>query len=235
MKLIKTYKYKLKLSKKQSYLIDSWIGTSRYIYNLAKETKLMAYKSGFNLSKYDLMEQLVDLKDVEWIKSVPAHTLQNVIERLDRAYLNYFRKLKSGEIAKDKAIYIAKRLSKGLEINENKLMNFGKPKWAKKDEYNSILFKQSYNILRIKKGVINLPKLGEVKFFKDRLPDGDLKTATIKKEHNAYFICVTFESQSKNLYPTDENQVVGLDMGIAYFSVDSNGKFVRTSIAHAVR
>lgn len=191
MKLIKTYKYKLKLSKEQSSLISSWIGASRFVYNIAKETKVEAYKYGISLSKYDLMKQLVDLKDVEWIKSVPAQSLQNVIERLDKAYQSFF---KGG----------------------------GFPKWAKKDEYNSILFK---SINKTENG-FSLPKIGEVKVFKDRSPEGELKTATIIKEHNAYFVCVTFECQSKNLYPTNDNQVVGIDMGISYFSVDSNGCFV---------
>lgn len=191
MKLIKTYKYKLKLSKEQSNLISSWIGTSRFVYNLAKETKVEAYKYGVSLSKYDLMKQLVELKEVEWIKSAPAESLQNVIERLDKAYQSFF---KGG----------------------------GFPKWAKKEKYNSITFKT----VKKKNGNFILPKIGEVKVFKDRAPEGELKTATIIKEHNAYFICVTFECQSKNLCPTDENQVVGIDMGISYFSVDSNGCFV---------
>lgn len=203
-------------------LVSSWIGASRYVYNLAKETKQTAYKSGVNLSKYDLMKQLVALKEVDWIKSVPSQTLQNVIERLDTSYQNYFAKLKNGEINQKKSEYVVKRLSKGLAINLHKLADFGKPKWAKKDEYNSILFK---SVSKTEKGY-SLPKLGEVRIFKDRIPNGELKTATIIKEHDAFFICVTFESQSENLYPASENQAVGIDMGITYFLVDSKGCFV---------
>jgi len=220
--MIKTYKYKLKLSKIQSDLINSWIGASRFVYNLAKETKINAYRSGVRLSKYDLMKQLIELKDVEWIKSVPSQTLQNVIERLDFAYQSYFRKFKSGEITKAKKEYIAKMISKGLNINENKLADFGKPKWAKKDEYNSILFK---SVTQIKNG-FSLPKIGDVSVFKDRIPDGKLKTATIIRENSAFFICVTFECEPRNLYPVSENQAVGIDMGVAYFLVDSNSCFV---------
>ena len=56
------------------------------------------------------MKQLVDLKDVEWIKDVPSQSLQNVIERMDLAYQSFF---KGG----------------------------GFPKWAKRNEYKSILLK----------------------------------------------------------------------------------------------
>ena len=188
---------------------------------MAKETKTNAYKSNKkNISKFELMKQLVDLKDVDWIKAVPSQSLQNVIERLDTAYINYFRKLKSGEIKQAKNIYIAKRLEKGLKINKNKLINFGKPKWAKKDRYNSILFKS----VKLKEKWFMLPKIGRIKIFKDRLPDGNLKTAIIKKENNNYYLCVTFEKQPEHLLP-NENQV-GIDAGITYFSVDSNGCYI---------
>lgn len=187
-----TYKYKLKLTSEQSIQINSWIGTCRFVYNLSLETKIHAYRSfGISLSKFDLMKQLVDLKEIEWIKDVPSQTLQNVIERMDCAYQSFF---KGG----------------------------GFPKWAKKDAYNSILFK---SVKKTEKG-FDLPKIGAVKIFKDRQPKGKLKTATIIKEQSQYYICVTFEIESKNIFPTYENQVVGVDMGITYFLTDSNGCFV---------
>lgn len=192
MKLIKTYKYKLKLSKNQSALIDNWIGTCRFIYNLALETKITAYKSGVSLSKYDLMKQLVELKDIDWIKSVPSQTLQDVIDRLDLTYQNFF---KGG----------------------------GFPKWAKKGEYNSIKFK---SINKISDYVFNIPKIGNVTIFKDRIISGELKNATIIKENNAYYICIAVGVESKNMYPVNDNQIIGLDMGISYFLVDSNGNYI---------
>lgn len=92
MKIIRTYKYKLRLRPEQSKRIDSWIGTCRYVYNLALETKINAYKSGnINLSKFDLMKQITDLKDINWIADVPSGTLQQVCERLDRAYRTFFK------------------------------------------------------------------------------------------------------------------------------------------------
>ena len=189
---MKTYKYKLKLTKEQSNRVDSWIGASRYVYNLALETKIEAYKQRkISLSKFDLIKQLVDLKDIEWIKDVPSQSLQNVIERMDLAYRSFF---KGG----------------------------GFPKWAKRNKYKSILFK---SVKQNQKGFI-LPKLGFVNIFKDRMPSGALKSATIIKENNSYYLSVTFDYISENLYPTNESQVVGIDMGISYFLVDSNGFFV---------
>lgn len=193
MKLMRTYKYKLILTKSQSNRIDLWIGTCRFIYNLALETKSEVYRNAnISLSKFELMRQVSELRQsFEWISDVPSGCLQNVIERLDSSYQTFF---KGG----------------------------GFPKWAKKDYYNSISFKY---VSETENG-FKLPKIGKVKIFKDTFPKGVLKTAIIIKEKNSYFICITSEVESENLYPKNENQVVGLDMGIAYFLVDSDGCFV---------
>lgn len=162
------------------------------MYNLALETRIHAYRScRIHLSKFDLIKQLPDLKDINWISDVPAQSLQAVVERMDSAYQSFF---KGG----------------------------GFPRWAKKDQYNSILFK---TVRRTRKGFV-LPKLGEVKIFKDQEPKGEFKTAIITKQQNDYFICIACEVESENLYPTDKNQVVGLDMGITRFLTDSNGQFI---------
>lgn len=113
MEIIKTYKYRLRLSKAQESVIDSWINTSRAVYNLALETKMYAYRShGISLSKFDLMKQLTECRaEFPWMKEVPVHTLQATIERMDSAYQSFFR-------------------------------GGGFPKFARKGKYNSILFKQ---------------------------------------------------------------------------------------------
>jgi len=112
VKITKTYKYRLRLSKKQSETLDNWINTSRAIYNVALETKIYAYQTHkVSLSKFDLMKQLTECrKEFDWVNNVPSQTLQDVIERMDKAYQTFF---KGG----------------------------GFPKFARKDRYNSITFK----------------------------------------------------------------------------------------------
>ncbi len=88
--MIITYKRKLKLTKQQQHRVDSWIGACRYVYNLALETRIEAWKKQQSIGKYELMKQLPNLKDVAWIADVPSQSLQNVIERLDVAYQKFF-------------------------------------------------------------------------------------------------------------------------------------------------
>lgn len=101
----------------------------------------------------------------------------------------------------------------------------GFPKWANKRKYNSIKFKQDGKGLRIDGSAIHLPKLRWTKFFKDSPITGNIKTATITKEPTGYFVSITTDAV-KSIQSQDENQILGIDMGITHFAVDSNGGFI---------
>lgn len=161
--MIRTYKRKLILNKSQEQRIASWIGTCRYVYNVALEIQIQSYKAfQKKLHKFELMKQLTEIKDIEWIADVPSQTLQNVIDRLDRSYQNFFRTYKSGG---------------------------GFPKFANKHKYKSILLKS----LKVNQHSVILPKIGKVRMFKDASIEGNPKTATIIKEPTGYFICIQCE------------------------------------------
>jgi len=98
----------------------------------------------------------------------------------------------------------------------------GFPKFANKRGYRSILLKS----VKVVGNKVVLPKLGKVKMFKDGEIKGTPKTATIIKEPTGYFICITCDNIIKNIQSKDESQILGIDMGITYFAVDSNGKFI---------
>ena len=61
--MLKSYKYRIYPNKLQEELINKHIGSYRFIYNLALETKNAAYLGQKNsLSCFDLAKQLPDLK-----------------------------------------------------------------------------------------------------------------------------------------------------------------------------
>jgi putative transposase len=203
-----TYKRKLKLSKIQEDRLNSWIGTCRFVYNMGLEIKKESWKNKqMNVSAYDLMKQLTEIKDYDWVKDVPAQCLQNSLERLDRSYKNFYRTIKIGG---------------------------GFPKFKSKKIYKSIVFKQgnlkqNHALIElVSKNTIKLPKIGQLTFFKDKtLIIGKIKTVTIIKEPTGYFICIVCDEVSKNISNTNESQVIGIDMGIANFCVDSNGDLIQ--------
>lgn len=191
MIVTKTYKSRLRLSKTQAATIDNYINTCRAVYNLALETKMYAYKSqGVSLSKFDLINQLPDLKSgFEWVKEVPAQTLQGVIERMDTAYQSFFR-------------------------------GGGFPKFARRDKYNSVLFK---NVKQVSRYVFKLPKIGTVTIFKDRQPVGELRTATVSRTNGKYYISIVTSQEVDDQSVSSDSQV-GIDMGISFFASLSTGE-----------
>ena len=110
--MIKTFTYKLYKNKRVERKFYQWLGTCRYVYNVAKATKEYAYQAGVSLSKYDLIKQLPACKELDFVKQVNAQTLQSVIEQLDQSFQNFFKK------------------------------NASYPKWASKHKWRSFGFKQ---------------------------------------------------------------------------------------------
>ena len=98
----------------------------------------------------------------------------------------------------------------------------GFPKWAAKHRYNSILFKS----VQIEGNIVTLPKLGTVKTFKDQFVHGKPKTATIIREYDGYYICITSRIAQHPVRLASESQAVGMDMGIAHFCVNSAGEYI---------
>ena len=162
--MIRTYKRKLILTKEQSNRISSWVGACRVVYNLGMEIKQASYKStGKSVSKYDLLNQLPDLKkDFDWIADVPSQTLQGAVERLDRSYQNFFRNFKKGG---------------------------GYPKFASKKTFKSILLKS----ISVNGNFASIPKIGSLKMFKDSEIKGKPRTAQIIIEPTGFFICIQCE------------------------------------------
>ena len=107
----------------QTAEIEQWINICRLVYNLALETKMYAWKSyGISLSKYDIQKQLPGLKkEFPWMQAVHSQTLQDVVERMDRSYLNFFRGSGYPKWAK-KGIFNSFAFKQGVAIDNNHLV-----------------------------------------------------------------------------------------------------------------
>lgn len=221
--MLKTLQFKVYNNKSTQKKYDEWIGICRYVYNLAKETKEESYKKGLKLSNYDLQKQFTDCKkEYKWLSKVHSGTLLSVFDKLDNTFLKYFRDLKNGKIKKDKDKYLNNKLSKGLLPNWKKYYNIGKPKWAKKEEYQTLEFKS----IQQKEDYFILPKFGKIKVFnKEYITKYNVlkwKTGKLIKKADGLYLSVYVEIPDKQ--PTNKNQVCGIDMGIAKYCYTSDGQ-----------
>lgn len=90
--MILTMKYKLNPTKVQIEIFKQWLGGNRYLYNVALEERIIAYKSlGKSITKYDQVNQLPEIKkEFTWLKEIHSQVLQNTLERLDNSFKGFF-------------------------------------------------------------------------------------------------------------------------------------------------
>ena len=149
--MLKSFKYRLYPTTKQQILLDKHLGTTRFVYNLALETKINAYNTHkISLSIYDLQKQLVELKqELPWMKEINSQSIQSTLLNLDNAYKKFFRE-KSGF-----------------------------PKFKKKTMRNSFAVPQNVKIEKSK--IIIPKFLEGINFVMDRPTKGTLKSATVSR------------------------------------------------------
>ncbi len=91
--MFKTSKYRIYPTNSQKELIAKHIGSSRFVYNLALETKNTAYLGSKHiLSPFDLIKQLPELKkECTWLQDVNSQSLQQSIQNMDIAFKKFFK------------------------------------------------------------------------------------------------------------------------------------------------
>lgn len=194
--MFRAYKYRLYPTNSQKELIHKHCGSVRFLYNLALETKTMAYLGNkVNLSRYDLQKQLVELKkEFPWLKEVNSQSLQSTLINLDEAYNKFFK-------------------------------GAGFPKFKKKSSGGSFAVPQNVkienNLLiipKFKEGInisLHRPTKGTIK-------SATISVTPTGK----YFVSILCDTKEElpTKAPIKENTTIGVDLGIKTFIVASDGK-----------
>ena len=197
--MFKAYKYRLYPTKPQKELIAKHIGSARFVYNLALETKNIAYLGAkVNLSQFDLIKQLPELKkECPWLKEVNSQSLQQSIINMESAFKSFF---KGGGFPKFKR----KTSGGSYPIPQNVMV----------DTNTSELIIPKFK----KKGIkINL----------HREINGLIKSATISVTPTGkYFVSILVDTQKGMPIkaPITEETTVGIDLGIKDFAISSDGE-----------
>ena len=198
--MLKGFKYRIYPTEVQAELIDKHIGSSRFVYNLALETKTMAYAGNrVNLSCLDIIKQLPDLKkECSWLKEINSQSLQAPIRNLDNAFTRFYKG--QGSFPK----YKSKRKGKqSFHIPQNVIVENGK---------------------------LIIPKFKEgIDIVLHREAKGVIKSATISRTPTGKYLvsilCDTGED-CKSKPKIKREATVGIDLGIKDFLITSNGEVV---------
>ena len=213
MNTYKAYKLRIYPTDLQRELIEKTFGSTRYIYNnFLVERKNKYEESKIRISVYEQLKELTDLKkEKEWLREIDSCALQVCVYNLDDAFQKFF-KGNGYPRFRAKGVHESFRTNNTLNTYKNK-------------KYESIR-------IDLKKRIITLPKLKEVKFRGFRTTKeivGKIKSATISKDANKYFVSVLVEVPfiKYSLKPTS---IVGLDLGIKDFIVTSNGEKLKNEV-----
>jgi len=208
-----SFKYRLYPNVSQKELLDKHIGCCRFVYNLALEVKQMAYSgSKKNLSAYDIIKQLPDLKnELTWLKEVDSQALQQCVFDLDKAFTAFFK-------------------------GQSAYPNF-KSKQQTKQSFRSPHPKN----IRIIDNRIWLPKFKSgIKIVQKKPLKGTVLNATISRVSTGkYFISIMCQTgiPIPEKAPIRGKTSIGIDLGIKSFIVTSDGqeidnpKFLKNSSA----
>ena len=198
MKIIRSYKYRLYPTRNQEAIIDTTLDMCRNLYNAGLQERIEAYKKcDISLSCYNQLNELPLLKELNpQYEFIYAQVLQDVLRRLDKAYKNFFRRIK---LKKDKA---------------------GFPRFKGKDRYDSFTYPQvGFKIVDKK---LSLSKIGYIKLKMNRLIEGQIKTCIIKRELDRYYAIFIVEKDI-DVSKIEHRTSIGIDLGLTHFATLSNG------------
>lgn len=195
----RTYKFRMYPSNKQIKILNEMLETCRFIYNKQLENKIIWYQDkGQNLSYPDLNSMLLDLRVLyPQMRKVHSQVLQDVNNRITKAFDNFFRRVIQGE-------------------------KVGFPRFKGKNRYDSVTYPQSgYKFTSQKR--LKVSKVGEIPIRLHRAIKGVIKTMNIQKvSSNKWFACFSCDN-----VPIHRNnppyKAIGLDVGLNSFLTDSKG------------
>jgi IS605 OrfB family transposase len=213
----KMFKYRIYLKKAIEQKLCWTLTRCRELYNAALSERKDAYKyAGQSRSYYDQQNDLPEIKAEirPEYQEIGAHVLQDVLKRLDKAFQNFFRRIKEGQKP-------------------------GYPRFQGRNRYDSFTYPDGAGWKLAtqkrppeKKGMVranlNLSKIGTVKLHLHRNIVGTIKTLTIKREGEHWYAILSCEIEKPETLPNSYEDV-GIDLGVTHFAALSDGTFIESS------
>src|SRR5258706_9233559 len=165
---MKAYKFKLKLNKRFAANCQQTLTICRELYNAALQERRDAYK--IQKVSVNFHAQAIQLPEIKLIRddldAIHSQVLQDALRKLSKAFDAFFRRVKTGEKA-------------------------GYPRFKGKRFFNSFTYPQSG--FKLEGDKLTLSKIGSVRLRLSRLIEGKIKTCSIKKQVDGWFVIFTVE------------------------------------------
>lgn len=191
----KAHKIKLYPTVRQEGLLARSCGVARFAYNWALNKWQEDYKKGIKQSAYSLIKHLNSIKRIEfpWMQETSKTCSQYAIHNLESAYKKMW---------KEGSAY---------------------PKFKKKGIKDSFLAIENKEAFGQKDFKIRIPKIGWIKCAENIRFEGKVNNVSVKRVANNWFAIVNVELPIEIPMVIENQEAVGIDMGIKTMLVLSNG------------
>jgi putative transposase len=206
----RSYKFRLRPTRKQEAALDACLEDTRQLYNAALEERREAWRMGrHQVTFYSQDAQLKEIRaeDPEQYGRWAFCCERAAIRRLDRAFQGFFRRVKAGEKP-------------------------GYPRFKGRGWWDSIEWPAEKagarwdSVPHPKITRVYLKGIGHIRVHQHRAVKGQIKTITAKREAGRWYVMLSCDDvPAEPLDPT--GSPVGIDLGVASFLTASNGTHVR--------
>ena len=198
----KTFKEKLRPTPEQEQALEMVLWRCRTLYNVALEQRKTAWeRCHVSVKRYAQEAELAHIRaEFPEYAAIHSHVLQDVLARLDRAYQAFFRRLKAGEKP-------------------------GYPRFQGRNRWHSFTYKEYGNGARLDNGELVLSKMGRINIHWSRPVEGTIKTVTISKEADGWYVSFSCAEVPAELLPITGRET-GIDVGLKVFLITADGDAV---------
>ena len=195
----RAYKYRLFTNANQERELDAMLETHRRLYNSCLAQRKERYEAEKVTVKYTEQSARfkVERSTNPYYARLNFSSAQATMRRLDKAFANFFRRIKAKETP-------------------------GYPRFKARDRFHSIEFPAHGDGIRLTGNRLRVQHVGTIRVKLHRPVEGTIKTVTLKREADRWYVVVSCDLGDVQVEPSDKPPV-GIDVGIESFLTTSEG------------
>lgn len=195
----RAYKFRLWTNANQERELAAALETHRRLYNACLDLRRAAYDCyGVTAGYVDCSRWYKSQRGTNpWFARINFSSAQATMRKLDKAFQSFFHRVKAGKKS-------------------------GRPRFKGVDRFDSIVFPSHGDGVRLNGDRLRVQHVGVVRVKLHRHVEGTIKTVTLKREADKWYVVLSCELPDVPILPTDKPPV-GIDVGLEKFLTTSDG------------
>ena len=194
----KTFQYRLYPNRAQTEALTVQLSEACRLYNAALQERIEAYATHRkSINYYDQAAQLTEIRKAGDLDLPNCHCAQDVLRRLDKAFKAFFQRMKRGQKP-------------------------GFPRFKSRRRYDSITFPSHGDGNKLlPSGHLFVQGVGNIKAKLHRPLHGKIKTVTVRRQNERWYVCFSVEASAHTL--PESTEMVGIDLNLENFATLEEG------------